>query len=291
MATITEPVPIDDITHWAPPDSCRSLHMLRLDRIHPLVSGNKWFKLRPNIAAAKAAGYRRILSFGGSYSNHLVALAAAAKDAGLDALGIVPGNYPVLTRSLETCIDLGMRLRFVSRGDFQKLKGGTAQELQDDYPDALIVPEGGSNSAGINGAAAIAALIPEGTTDVAVSVGTGGTLAGIESALHPEIRLRGICTAADCTGAASLLITARCPERVSLSPAQDPRFGRWKPGQVAFMQDFRWRTGIELDVVYTAKLMQLIQAELAGGVYREKQLVCIHTGGLQGNPPNLFADA
>src|SRR5437868_6560505 len=106
---------------WHPSD-LKCINMLRLDLLHPVISGNKWYKLKYNTQHALQAGHKSVLTFGGAYSNHLVASAAAAKVKGLKAIGIVRGTYAEneLTTTLKECRDLGMQLVFVSREEYAK---------------------------------------------------------------------------------------------------------------------------------------------------------------------------
>jgi 1-aminocyclopropane-1-carboxylate deaminase len=283
-----DPPALDNITHWTPAGSCESLCLLRLDQLHPVVSGNKWFKLRPNLEAARDAGFKKLLSFGGGYSNHLVALAFAAREAGFGALGLVRGRYSILTPSLEACRIFGMELEFLHSAAFSESKDGASAALARRYPEYFIIPEGGANAPGVSGASRIARHIPKETTNVCVAVGTGTTLAGLELALPDAVTLHGYCAAKECDAARSILGRGRFPHRIRFEQVTDPRFGRWKPELVRFMQDFFTSTGIRLDVVYTGKMMQAVAAQLQLGVFVGKHIVCIHTGGLQGNPAGIF---
>src|SRR6478736_8863204 len=120
MDTISKPVPLDDITHWAPAGSCARLQMLRLDLLHPVVSGNKWYKLRHNVAAAIDSGKNALLTFGGGYSNHLIATAYAARLAGLRSIGVIRGHYEEgqITPTLRSCEAYGMQLLPFSKSEY-----------------------------------------------------------------------------------------------------------------------------------------------------------------------------
>ena len=291
MDTISKPVSLEDITHWAPSGSCAGLQMLRLDNLHPVVSGNKWYKLRFNVAAALEQGKAALLSFGGGYSNHLVATAYAARLAGLRSIGVVRGHYAEdqMTPTLRACEAYGMQLLPCSKEDYANLSATGPEALTRQFPDAYFIPEGGSNEAGIRGAADIAALIPGDVTDVCLAVGTGTTLTGIHSALPGASRLHGFCAARNCDGARALSRQAPRQERVNWHSVGDPRFGKWREAQILFMKSFYAITGVPLDVVYTAKMMMAVQGMLSAGIFgRDSRIVCIHTGGLQGNPPGLF---
>ncbi len=283
---------LDDITHWAPKGSCTSIQMLRLDKLHPVVSGNKWYKLKYNAAAATAAGKNTLLTFGGGYSNHLVATAYAAKEWGLKSIGVVRGHYTgdQLTPTLRACGEYNMELIMFSKTEYAATRD--LGMLVSQYPDAYIVPEGGANEAGVRGAADIARLIPSDTTDVCLSVGTGTTLSGLHSALPTHMQLHGFYVARDIENAGSLVQMQAIEQKpmVTIHPVDDARFGKWTEEAIQFMRSFYDITGIQLDVVYTSKMMMTVRTLLqertfgAGG-----KIVCIHTGGLQGNPLGLFS--
>ncbi|HTM64687.1 MAG TPA: hypothetical protein VL093_00045, partial [Flavipsychrobacter sp.] len=171
-------------------DSVEAVDMLRLDLLHPVISGNKWYKLEENIRFALEKGYETVLTFGGAYSNHLIATAASAKMHGLNTIGIVRGTYAGtnLTSTLQSCIDHGMQLAFLSREDYElKTNPDFLTDLSKKFKNPFIIPEGGANAQGREGAASIAHFIPTYYSHSCVSVGTGTTLIGLRNAL-PEIQ-------------------------------------------------------------------------------------------------------
>lgn len=265
--------------------------MLRLDAIHSVVSGNKLFKLKFNIDAAKAGGKSTLLSFGGGYSNHLVALAFAAIASGLKSIGLVRGHYAEseMTPTLLSCMSYGMKLQFLAKAEYAAEAYHPTALLAQKFPEAYLIPEGGVNENGIRGAAEIANYIPAETTHVCVAVGTGTTLAGLQRALSNKVTLLGFCAASQCDLAKSLV--SNTPEKRSpeIYPMLDPRFGKWRPELLDFMHDFKEKTTIETDVVYTGKMMQKVAEMLQVGYFpQDANIVCIHSGGLQGNPEGLF---
>ena len=289
MVTIPEQISLDDITAWAPPGSCKSLSILRLDLIHPVVSGNKWFKLKYQLAEALRQGKKTIVTFGGGYSNHLIATAYAAKEHGLRAIGIVRGHYSQPTPTLLHCTDLRMELRFVSRRQYDQSSTAGLYELSPEFPDAFIIPEGGANDLGIRGAAEIAQFLPADANYVCVAVGSGTTLAGLQSAIPDSLQLHGFCAARNCEQAFSLINRNAFLRTPVMHQMIDPRFGKWTDKQLSFMRDFLAQTGIPLDVVYTGKMMMRLAEMLACAYFPpDANIVCIHTGGLQGNPAGCF---
>lgn len=168
--------------------------VLRLDKIHPVTGGNKWYKLSKNLEKYREGGYAGILSFGGPFSNHIAALAAACKAEEIPAVGIIRGeenqlNNLTLTRAAAD----GMQLRFVPRSEYRLLRDPVYQEmLLQDFRDFMIIPEGGSNAEGVAGCERIADLVGDKFTDVMVAVGTGATFAGIRRVLPEQVRLYGV---------------------------------------------------------------------------------------------------
>jgi 1-aminocyclopropane-1-carboxylate deaminase len=125
------------------------MDMLRLDLLHPIVSGNKWFKLRLNMKHAIEHGYKTIVTAGGGFSNHLIATAFAARRFGLTSVGVVRGKYDKLTPTLEACKAEGMELIFVTKAEYSgKDEPGWANELVAHFDDIFFIPEGGANEWG-----------------------------------------------------------------------------------------------------------------------------------------------
>ncbi|MFF4404325.1 1-aminocyclopropane-1-carboxylate deaminase/D-cysteine desulfhydrase [Streptomyces sp. NPDC001404] len=165
----------------------RGLRLLlkRDDLIHPDLPGNKWRKLEPNLDAAAAAGRRTLLTFGGAYSNHLRATAAAGRLLGFATVGVVRGEELAdrpLNPSLAQCAADGMELRFVDRGTYRRK--AEPEVLARLVPEgAFVVPEGGSNAAAAQGCTALGRELHRVTDVVGVACGTGGTLAGLAAGL------------------------------------------------------------------------------------------------------------
>lgn len=268
-----------------------AVDMLRLDKIHPIVSGNKWYKLKQNIRYALDNGYKTILTFGGAYSNHLIATAAVGYQFGIQSIGIVRGTYAEATKTptLMDCIAYGMQLAFVPREEYaRKSEAEYLESLSNKFDNPFIIPEGGANEWGREGSKEIAGYIRDEYTHVCVSVGTGTTLAGIRAAL-PEHQVilgyapmkQGVYLKADIDkyiehdkrDAFSLFADWHCGG-----------FGKWNEELISFMNLFYEANTISLDIVYTAKMMLGIQDQLKSGYFPEgSKVLCIHTGGLQGN--------
>lgn len=172
------------------------LLLKRDDLIHPALPGNKWRKLAPNLITALDAGHSRLLTFGGAWSNHLRATAAAGRLLGLATVGVVRGDELAdrpLNPSLAGCADDGMFLHFVSRAAYRRRDDHVfLAHLADRFGDPLIVPEGGSNPAALRGCVQLGRELRESTDVAAVACGTGGTLAGLAAGLAPKQRALGV---------------------------------------------------------------------------------------------------
>jgi 1-aminocyclopropane-1-carboxylate deaminase/D-cysteine desulfhydrase-like pyridoxal-dependent ACC family enzyme len=166
----------------------------RLDQIHPQISGNKFFKLKYNFQEAQQQGFKKVLTFGGAYSNHIAATAYAAHLFGFASVGMIRGEElkdKTLNPTLATAQQLGMQLHFVSREQYrQKDQPEYLAALQQQYPEHYLIPEGGTNSLAIQGCKEILAAEDRHNYDmICCAVGTGGTISGLieASAAHQSV--------------------------------------------------------------------------------------------------------
>ncbi len=262
------------------------MDMLRLDEVHTVISGNKWYKLKYNVEQLAKRGYKGVLTFGGAYSNHLIATAATAYKYDLKSVGIVRGEELAnnLSPTLKQCIAYGMELVFVSRSEYrQKSDVEYLNTLQAKYGALYIVPEGGANELGRLGAKEIGEMIPNDYTHVCVSVGTGTTMAGIASSV--DARVLGY---APMKGGQYLKENLKEWVKENNYELFDDwhfgGFGKHKPELIGFINEFYNLNKIPLDIVYTAKMMYGINEQLTNGLFSiDAKVLCIHTGGLQGN--------
>lgn len=265
------------------------LSMLRLDVIHPEISGNKWYKLKQNILYCLANNISTIITFGGAYSNHLAATAACAKYFGLTSVGIVKGKYAEhkRTHTLQQCEQHGMQLVFVSNEDYSRRNDPDwIASLSKQYKRAFIIPEGGANEQGRAGSGEITRYITDKYSHIAVSVGTGTTYTGIANLLERDKVLYGY---APMKGGEYLneairgKVTNKISHHIYASDAHGG-FGKWSDELVYFMNDFYLHNNIPLDIIYMAKMMYTVKQQLLQGVFPySAKVLCIHTGGLQGN--------
>lgn len=269
----------------------KKLDILRLDLLHPVISGNKWFKLRYNLDFAVHNGFKSVLTFGGGYSNHLIATAAAARFSGLKSIGMVRGDYSGKhkTRTLKDCEDYGMEIHYLNRDLYrQKSEPEFLKSISDKFSKPFIIPEGGAGEQGIKGAGEIARLIPAGYTHVCVSAGTGTTLAGLAGTLPENSSLLGFVPMKNGRYLKETVLKylrAGTEKRIHwFDRWHFGGFGKYDKTLIAFMNEFYYQHQIPLDVIYTSKMMygirDLISEEFFGN---NASVLCIHTGGLQGN--------
>ncbi|MET9802301.1 pyridoxal-phosphate dependent enzyme [Streptomyces sp. NPDC006368] len=269
------------------------LLLKRDDLIHPDLIGNKWRKLAPNLAAA--AG-RPVLTFGGAYSNHLRATAAAGRLLGFPTIGVVRGDELAgrpLNPSLARCAADGMRLLFVDRATYRaKDDPAVLEDLLRRAPEgSFVVPEGGSNALAVRGCAGLGRELNGRADVVAVACGTGGTLAGLAAGLGPGQRALGIPVLKG--GFLGPGIRA-LQERAFGGPAGDwsldERFhfggyARTAPALEAFADDFEQRHGLAIERVYVAKMLYGLVALTEEGAFPPGTTVAaVVTGQPRGLP-------
>jgi 1-aminocyclopropane-1-carboxylate deaminase len=268
----------------------RGLRLLlkRDDLIHPELIGNKWRKLVPNIEAARG---RPLVTFGGAYSNHLRATAAAGRILGLDTTGVVRGEELAgrpLNPSLARCAADGMRLHFVDRSTYRhKHEPETLASLlrAAGAEGAYVVPEGGSNGAAVRGCRALGEEL-RGHADVAaVACGTGGTLAGLAAGLGPGQRALGVpVLRGGFLGAEVETLQERAFGGRRGDWSLDERFhfggyARTTPALHAFADDFEDRHGLPVERLYVAKLLYGLVALAEEGAFpRGTTVAAVVTG-------------
>jgi 1-aminocyclopropane-1-carboxylate deaminase len=267
------------------------IDMLRLDMLHPVISGNKWYKLKHNLRHAKSKGYENVLTFGGAYSNHLIATAAAANEYGIQAIGIVRGAYNegVLTPTLVACREAGMELMFITKEEYKKKEEPWwLQKLAAQFNNLFIIPEGGANEWGRAGAEEIAIRIPASYTHVCLPVGTGTTFIGLRNGLAGEQQLLGFVPMKNGTylkeDIAKHIDNNKNNNWQLFDTWHFGGFGKWNDELPGFMNDFYKINDVPLDIVYTSKMMYGIYKMVSEGYFSPgAHILCVHTGGLQGN--------
>jgi 1-aminocyclopropane-1-carboxylate deaminase len=280
------PARIDPVN--LPLPSSITLHVLRLDEIDPLVSGNKWYKLKEYLADAAAANKKIILTFGGAYSNHILATAAACKKAGLTSIGIIRGEEaPVLSHTLRHAVELGMKLLFVSREDYKEKKIPPEIYGQFDQQDVYIINEGGYGFKGAQGAMAILQHQDPSYTHIVTAVGTGTTLAGLARASHESQSIIGIPVMKNNFSLQGEIEYLLCGAQQNFSLLNGFHFGGYAKfiGElIRFMISWYEMTGIPSDFVYTGKMFFAADQLIRDNYFPAgSKILLIHSGGLQGN--------
>jgi 1-aminocyclopropane-1-carboxylate deaminase len=265
--------------------------VLRLDLIHPILSGNKWFKLKGHLQHARQSS-DTIITFGGPWSNHLIATAFAAREAGLTAIGIVRGEKPpALTATLSSALDYGMRLEFVSRRQYtEKTHPDFLRRLSQKYPGAYMIPEGGAGPLGIAGSEEILQTLenPGQYTHILCAIGTGTTFVGLIRASTPGQTIVGVPVLKGVDPLSAANPSTLSPEQKAraflLSGYEFGGYARHPPELLAFMNTFYQMTAVPSDIVYTGKLFYAIVESIRNDYYPpSSNLLVIHSGGLQGN--------
>jgi len=281
----------DEIKHGLLDKKNIKLSIARLDLIHPVISGNKLFKLHYFLEKALQSPHKTMITFGGAYSNHLVATAYAGSKLALKTIGYVRGESPAhWSQTLKDCRDLGMELRFESRTDYKRRsQNGFLEDSLEASEAAVIIPEGGYHPLGARGAALIMQQLQHiKATHVCTAVGTATTLAGLLLAADIKQQLIAIPVLKNMHD-----ITERLRYLTGSSQYENLRiwdqyhfggYAKHSEGLLSFMNDFYIKFSVPLDIVYTAKMMAGVMDKINNNYFSEGDtVVCLHTGGLQGN--------
>jgi 1-aminocyclopropane-1-carboxylate deaminase len=280
----------ENINIQAVPSFCLKdiqLAVLRLDELHPIVSGNKWFKLKYYLQQAQEENADTIASFGGPYSNHLVALAFAAKKYNLQSVGYVRSNEDEpITPTLLEAKQYGMHLKFLGRNNFQLLK---TELLENNVTsNTYFVDEGGYGTLGAKGAATILSNEKNNSySHIICAVGTGTMMAGLINAAKPHQHVIGIPVLkneATIRNEITQLITNKETPFTLLHDFHLGGYAKTNQAQFDFM-NLLWATEkIPTDMVYTSKLFMAVKSLLANNYFSPTaKILMIHSGGLQGN--------
>lgn len=279
----TEPVPIQEISI----DKKVRLFIKREDLIHPQISGNKYWKLFYNINKylEKKPENPYVITFGGAFSNHISAVSAAGNMAGIPTLGIIRGeelqnkwrDNPTLVFAKRN----GMNLKFVTREEYRHKEKFT-EFLQQEFPDALIVPEGGTNEEAVEG---IKMMLNEQTKDfdyLCTAVGTGGTIAGISKFCEDNQKVIGFKVVDD-TSLEKKIAELTSKHNFNLIDSDFGGYGKINDENIRFINDFKEKYNIPLEPIYTGKMMQKVFELIEENYFPENtSILCFHTGGLQG---------
>ncbi len=272
------------------------LYIKRDDLIHEEVSGNKWRKLKYNLLQVQQGNYTGVFTFGGAYSNHLLATASAANRAKIKSIGFVRGEE--LTENandtLKRCAELGMQLIFISREEYALRNDKQyVDELKSEHTNFYFVPEGGGNYLGMVGCQEIWKEINESVDEVFVAQGTTATSCGLllgkpaKSKLHVIPVLKGFDAYEEMLNKLKWFLfqedlAKELLEDVIVHPDYHfGGYGKYTPELLAFIQEMYTYYKIPLDPIYTAKAFYGMLQELEAKQYDNKQVLFVHTGGIQ----------
>ncbi len=265
-----------------------SLHMKREDLLHPIISGNKFRKLKYNIEEAKKQNKKVLLTFGGAFSNHIVAVAGAGEAFGFETIGIIRGeelqDKISENPSLLQAQNLGMKFVFISREQY-RLKETTdfIEQLQKDFGEFYLLPEGGTNELAIKGCEEILTETDSQFTHICTSIGTGGTITGI---INSSANNQNIIGFSSLKGDFLQNDIAKFANKQNWTVNCEYHFGGY--GKVTdelidFINNFYLKYQIPLDPIYTGKMMFGIMNLIENNYFpANSKILAIHTGGLQG---------
>jgi 1-aminocyclopropane-1-carboxylate deaminase len=303
------PSPIQEIIDEVLTTNNIRLFIKRDDLIHASISGNKARKLKYNLLAIEELGYKRLLTFGGAFSNHIHATAAAGKEFGIETIGIIRGDTPLASSkdralrannanrlmptspTLEYAEKCGMKLYFVSRTDFRH-PDLIIQKLQNELGKFYLLPEGGSNKLAIKGCREIIEEINLQMLFKAdyfcCACGTGATLAGIIAAANNNQQVIGFSALKGdfLQNDVQNLLHQENSKGINWNITDNYCFGgysKWRPELIHFINDFKSKYGIAIDPIYTGKMFFGIFDLIKKNYFKPNTIiVAIHTGGLQG---------
>ena len=265
-----------------------NLTIKREDLLHPHISGNKFRKLKYNILEAKKQGATQLLTFGGAYSNHIAATAAAGKEYGIKTIGVIRGDEikdkiadnPTLLFAQEC----GMEFHFVTREAYRdKTKPEYIKSLREIFGDFYLMPEGGTNQLAVKGCEEILIEDDNKFTHIACAVGTGGTISGIINSAQPHQKVLGFPALKNAGLSADITKFAQQGNWQLIENYHFGGYAKVNAELVDFINDFYEKTGILLDPVYTGKMVFGVIDLINNNFFPDNaDILLIHTGGLQG---------
>lgn len=265
------------------------LHIKREDLIHPVISGNKFWKLKYNIQKAKELGKKILVTFGGAMSNHIVACAAAANENGFQSIGIIRGEEIVDkwkdNLTLTEASTYGMEFIFVPRHEYRlKEQSSYIQNILNTIPNHYLVPEGGTNSLAVKGAAEILSEKTSSYDIITSAMGTGGTVSGLSVGAFPHQQVIGFPVLKNAHFLVKELLKHTSKENFIVN--LEYHFGGYAKitnELIDFINEFYYLNHIPLDPIYTGKMMFGLRDMIKKGqIHKDKKILAIHTGGLQG---------
>lgn len=297
------PSPLQEIKDEIFEEKKIKVYVKRDDLIHAEISGNKWRKLKHNILKAKELGCNSVLTFGGAFSNHIYATAAAGKYFGFDTIGIIRGNELNENSSptLKFAAECGMKLHFISRIEYSEIR---ENQFNYSFTNSLIVPEGGTNEFALGGVGEMVEEINEqlGTEPdyIICPVGTGGTIAGIMAKTNLKTKVLGVCVLKGATylqDEINFLVKNASSNNVGrVHNAVDVNFANFEilwdfhhggyakktPELIDFISKFEEKQQIKIEPIYSGKMFFAFYELLKSNYFKENtKVILVHTGGIQ----------
>ncbi|WP_044211596.1 1-aminocyclopropane-1-carboxylate deaminase/D-cysteine desulfhydrase [Flammeovirga sp. OC4] len=289
-----ENTPLQELTDSIFSENGVRFFVKRDDLTHPEVSGNKWRKLKYNLLQAKKEGYQKILTFGGAYSNHIHAFAAAGKLYGLDTIGVIRGEEHLpLNPTLDFATRQGMVLSYLDRTSFRNYKD-QIPKLKEKFGAFYMAPMGGSNTLALKGVGELGEELNEvleAGDYVCAACGTGGTLAGLIASLRSDVNVIGFPALKggeflydDINEFLEGLDASSFPQWTLNTNYHFGGYAKKKPELMTFIDQFHQKYNIELERIYTGKMIYGVIDLLQKGYFKKGQkVIVLHSGGLQIN--------
>lgn len=265
-----------------------TLYLKREDLLHPIISGNKFRKLKYNLDEAKAQNKQTLLTFGGAFSNHILAVAGAGNLHSLQTIGIIRGEElqskihenPTLSQAAQ----LGMKFIFVSREEYRnKETANYLNQLKNQFGDFYLIPEGGTNELAVKGCEEILTDLDVDFTHICTSVGTGGTISGIINSANLNQNIIGFSSLKGDFLQQDISKFANKSNWILNTDFHFGGYGKVTDELIAFINDFQLKYQVPLDPIYTGKMMFGIISLIENDYFLpNSKILAIHTGGLQG---------
>lgn len=294
MSFLTSNSILQKLDHPTFTDRSINLYVKRDDLIHAEVSGNKWRKLKYNFEQFRISKKDQIITFGGAYSNHLLATASACNEYEINSIGIVRGEEltPEANKVLQRCSDLGMELQFISRMEYgMRNDKEYLEEISIDNPNSYIIPEGGANYLGVIGCQEIMDEVSVLVDHVFVAQGTSTTSCGLllsnkTKSLHVVPALKGYDSYSEManilnkSGIEKELVIELLSKLTMHCEAHFGGYGKVSEELLEFIAKVDKEMNLPLDKIYTGKAFFALMNEVENGNFDNQNILFIHTGGL-----------
>jgi len=265
-----------------------SVSIRREDLIHPIISGNKFRKLKYNLVQAKAENQDALLTFGGAFSNHIAAVAFAGKEQGFKTIGVIRGDELESKISenptLQFAQECGMQFKFITREAYRhKTEADFIENLKHEFGSFYLVPEGGTNELAVKGCQEILTKEDADFDFVCCAVGTGGTISGIINSILPHQKVLGFPALKGDFLKEDIRKFAQKDNWEVITDYHFGGYGKVNPELIAFINEFYEVNRIPLDPIYTAKMVFGVMDLIQKNYFPENaKILLIHTGGIQG---------